>query len=83
MAAVNGVAAVHDLHVWSIGSDRPALSAHIEIERLDAWPAILDDSREMLHQRYGIDHVTLQPELPTRRPSQATVTLWPRGQRPS
>lgn len=83
LASVQGVGAVHDLHVWSIGPDRAALSAHVEIERLDAWPVILDASRVLLHERYRIDHVTLQPELTVRRPSQATVTIWPRGQRPS
>jgi cobalt-zinc-cadmium efflux system protein len=83
LASVRGVAAVHDLHVWSIGSERAALSAHVEIERLEDWPAILQASQALLHERYDIDHVTLQPELASRRPAQATVTLWPRGQRPT
>jgi cobalt-zinc-cadmium efflux system protein len=83
LASLAGVSAVHDLHVWSIGSARAALSAHVEIDRLDEWPAILQSAQELLHARYGIDHVTLQPELALRRPSQATVTIWPRGQRPS
>lgn len=82
LASVTGVTTVHDLHVWSIGSERAALSAHMEIERLDDWPGILQASRALLHERYRIDHVTLQPEL-ALRPAQATVTLWPRGHRPS
>jgi cobalt-zinc-cadmium efflux system protein len=80
LAGVQGVATVHDLHVWSIGSDRAALSAHVEIGHLDDWPRILEASRELLHHRYGIDHVTLQPELAR---AHATVTVWPRGQRPT
>ena len=83
LASVRGVAAVHDLHVWSIGSERAALSAHVDIEQLHDWPAILQASQELLHERYKIDHVTLQPELSSRRPAQATVTIWPRGQRPT
>ena len=83
LAAVRGVATVHDLHIWSIGSDHAALSAHVEIERLDEWPRILDASRELLRTHYGIDHVTLQPELVDARPRSATVTVWPRGHRPS
>ena len=83
LARVAGVATVHDLHIWSIGSGNAALSAHVEIERLDEWPRILDASRELLRTQYGIDHVTLQPELVGPRPQLATVTIWPRGHRPS
>jgi cobalt-zinc-cadmium efflux system protein len=85
LAAVRGVSTVHDLHVWSIGSDRAALSAHLEIERLEDWPAILAASQAVLRERFGVDHVTLQPELVAglRLPRQAPVTLWPRGQKPS
>jgi cobalt-zinc-cadmium efflux system protein len=83
LARVRGVATVHDLHVWSIGSNRAALSAHVDIQRLEQWPAILDASRDLLHAEYGIDHVTLQPELAGRRPHRATVKVWPRGHRPS
>jgi cobalt-zinc-cadmium efflux system protein len=85
LAAVQGVSIVHDLHVWSIGSNRHALSAHLEIERLEEWPVILQSAQAVLRERFGVDHVTLQPELvpALRLPRQATVTLWPRGQRPS
>lgn len=82
LAAVEGVSAVHDLHVWSIGSARAALSAHLEIEHLEDWPAILQASQDMLRERFHLDHVTLQPERALRRPAHAIVTLWPRGQRP-
>jgi cobalt-zinc-cadmium efflux system protein len=71
--------------VWSIGSERAALSAHVEIERLDAWPAMLDAARALLLERFGVDHVTLQPELAqtSRLPKEAPVVIWPRGERPS
>jgi cobalt-zinc-cadmium efflux system protein len=84
LAGVRGVAAVHDLHVWSIGSEHPALSAHLEIERLTDWPDILDAARSLLRERFGVDHVTLQPELAHRQrlPKEAPVRIWPRGERP-
>lgn len=82
MASVAGVAAVHDLHVWSIGSRGAALSAHLDIERLEDWPAVLHASRTLLHDRFGITHVTLQPEI-ARLPRQATITLWPRRDKSS
>jgi cobalt-zinc-cadmium efflux system protein len=85
LAELRGVAEVHDLHVWSIGSERMALSAHLEIEQLDAWPVILHDAQRLLRDRFGVDHVTLQPELAPalRLPREAPVTIWPRGERPS
>jgi cobalt-zinc-cadmium efflux system protein len=84
LAGVHGVTEVHDLHVWSIGAERAALSAHLEIERLSDWPVILDAARSLLNERFGVDHVTLQPEpgRATRPPPEATVRLWPRGGRP-
>jgi cobalt-zinc-cadmium efflux system protein len=85
LAGLRGVVAVHDLHVWSIGSARAALSAHVDIERLDDWPGILTAGQALLKSRFGVDHVTLQPELTRgpRLPKEATVVIWPRGERPS
>jgi cobalt-zinc-cadmium efflux system protein len=61
------------------------LSAHLEIDRLEAWPAILHSAQSVLKQRFGVDHVTLQPELAPelRLPREAKVTIWPRGERPT
>lgn len=85
LAGLRGVSAVHDLHVWSIGAEKAALSAHLEIQRLEDWPGILSIAQTVLRERFSVDHVTLQPELvgTVRPPGQAPVTIWPRGQRPS
>ncbi len=64
MAAVPGVVSVHDLHVWSISGKRVALSAHVVLARIDGWSAVLVDLRALLRSRFGIEHVTLQPETP-------------------
>lgn len=83
LAAIPGVVAVHDLHVWGITPDSVALSAHMEIENLSEWPRILASSRKLLHDRFTIDHVTLQPEdMGTGVPRKAPIRLWPRGRRP-
>ncbi|HTS52663.1 MAG TPA: cation diffusion facilitator family transporter [Burkholderiales bacterium] len=63
IARIDGVRSVHDLHVWNISSGRVALSAHLDIAELSSWPAVLEQARRVLQQRYGIDHVTLQPEV--------------------
>ncbi|MGL6041288.1 MAG: cation diffusion facilitator family transporter, partial [Deefgea sp.] len=61
LAAVKGIVEVHDLHVWSIGSKRKALSAHLIISDPLVWPSLILQLNQMLETQYGIDHVTLQP----------------------
>jgi cobalt-zinc-cadmium efflux system protein len=56
-----GVSAVHDLHVWHMTSERAALSAHIVIRDPADWPGTLEAAQQLLAERFGIDHVTLQP----------------------
>ena len=70
LAGLPGVHGVHDLHIWQMTADRVALSAHVGVESLDAWPAILDHARATLRERFGIEHTTLQPE-PARRAGDA------------
>lgn len=61
LAGIPGVASVHDLHIWTLSSQRVALSAHLVVEALEQWPEVLATSRQVLAER-GITHVTLQPE---------------------
>ena len=65
LIAVPGVLSVHDLHVWEMTPGYPALIGHVEIGELKDWPLTMDLIREMLIKKHGIDHVTLQPELPS------------------
>jgi len=84
LAGLPGVISVHDLHIWSIAPGTVALSAHLELEDLQRWPAILAAAQALMHDRYGIDHVTLQPEVSHAPPSGRTsvIRLWPRKSRP-
>lgn len=63
-SAIQGVIAMHDVHVWSIGPRFPALSAHVEIADVACTEHILTELATMLRDRFGIGHVTLQPETP-------------------
>ncbi|HET8656951.1 MAG TPA: cation diffusion facilitator family transporter [Longimicrobiaceae bacterium] len=57
-----GVLAAHDLHVWTITSGMIALSAHVHAPReLPAGP-LLNDIRAAMHERFGIEHITVQVE---------------------
>jgi Co/Zn/Cd efflux system component len=62
MARVEGVLSVHDLHIWSLCAESAALSAHVVLRRIDGWEPDLQRLRELLAERFGIEHVTLQPE---------------------
>ncbi len=57
-----GVDNVHDLHIWTITSGMEALSAHVihgkEIRQVE----LLKELRTTLHDRFGIDHLTIQME---------------------
>lgn len=66
MAAVRGVREIHDLHIWTVSSGMIVLSAHVVIEDMAHWETILEDLRNLLRERYDLDHVTLQPEPATR-----------------
>jgi len=56
---------VHHLHVWSLSTDRMAVSAHILIDEacVSQLDRLLDRAARTLRERYGFDHITLQPEL--------------------
>lgn len=66
MAGIEGVVSVHDLHVWLLSGSRTALSAHVVVHNMNQWERVLSDLQRRLHDRFGIDHVTLQPETGAR-----------------
>ncbi len=58
-----GVTDIHDLHVWALGSSTPALTAHVVTAATGQDADTLRRTlAAMLHERFGIDHVTLQVE---------------------
>jgi cobalt-zinc-cadmium efflux system protein len=62
MAAQPGVVEVHDLHVWEVTSEFPALSAHVTVARdTDCHRARLELA-ELIEREFGISHTTLQVE---------------------
>lgn len=62
MAAVEGVSEVHDLHIWTITSGFPALSAHVLVPEGEDCHARRRELSEMLRREFGISHTTLQVE---------------------
>ena len=63
LEAIDGVASVHDLHVWTLTSGMDVASAHVRLsEDAVSGHDVLDEARRVLSGRYGIDHATVQVE---------------------
>ena len=64
MRGVTGVIDVHDLHIWSLGSQAHALSCHVLIDDVppSASEAILRNIKSVLCDRFSITHSTIQFE---------------------
>jgi len=60
IVANRGVVQVHDLHVWTVGSDFPSLSAHVLVRPGDDCHAIRRELEQMLDRDFKIQHTTLQ-----------------------
>jgi len=60
LVAEPGVVEVHDLHVWTVTSGFPALSAHVLVESDADCHALRRELEEMLGERFGLRHTTLQ-----------------------
>jgi cobalt-zinc-cadmium efflux system protein len=57
-----GVVETHDLHVWTVTSGFPALSAHVLVQPDADCHRIRLDLERMLRERFGLEHTTLQVE---------------------
>jgi cobalt-zinc-cadmium efflux system protein len=62
LTALPLVQEVHSVHIWALSSEITALSAHVVLTDMQSWRTVLEDMRAILHERFAIDHVTLQPE---------------------
>jgi cobalt-zinc-cadmium efflux system protein len=60
MVAVPGVREVHDLHIWTVTSDFPALAAHVVTGPDEDTDAVRVRLEALLHDRFGLHHTTLQ-----------------------
>lgn len=62
LAGLQGVAAVHDLHVWPMSTTETALTAHLVMPEKPASDSFLRDVAAGLRDRFGVNHATLQIE---------------------
>jgi cobalt-zinc-cadmium efflux system protein len=62
LARLVGVETVHDLHIWPLSTTETALTAHLVVPHAESTDALLCSARAMLHERFRIEHCTLQIE---------------------
>ena len=62
LCGLPGVTAIHDLHIWPMSTTEPVLTAHLVMPGGHPGDRFLTDARELLHDRFGIGHATLQVE---------------------
>jgi cobalt-zinc-cadmium efflux system protein len=62
LAELEGVETVHDLHVWPLSTTETALTAHLVAPGVASTDDLLQAARRMLHERFRIQHCTLQVE---------------------
>lgn len=62
LARMDGVDTVHDLHVWPLSTTETALTAHLVAPSVGSTDGLLRAVRRMLHDRFAIEHCTLQIE---------------------
>ena len=67
LAAIDGVDEVHDLHVWPLSTTETALTAHVVAPKVKSTDSLLRQIRSMVHDRFGIDHSTIQVERENQR----------------
>jgi cobalt-zinc-cadmium efflux system protein len=60
-----GVAGVHDLHVWSVSEGFPVVTVHVTLASGYHGTDVAEAVCERIDHRYGVRHVTVQPEAPT------------------
>ena len=63
LAALPGVAAVHDLHIWPMSTTETVMTAHLVMPGGHPGDAFLDSLQRRMQDGFGIGHVTIQIEL--------------------
>jgi len=62
LGCIEGVSQVHDLHVWALTSGMNVATAHLVAAVQADHHEVLDNARDVLHEKFGIAHATLQVE---------------------
>lgn len=75
LRTLRSVEEVHDLHVWTITSGVDAMSGHLVVAECADGQSVLAAARALLHDSFGIDHMTIQIETRPMRESEAKTIV--------
>jgi cobalt-zinc-cadmium efflux system protein len=77
LESIDGIADIHDLHVWNPAADSIALAVHITVpdQMLDKVDKLAEEVRRILRQKFNIDHPTLQFECRTCNNSELLCSI--------
>ncbi|MBT8260530.1 MAG: cation diffusion facilitator family transporter [Bacteroidia bacterium] len=73
---IESIENVHHVHVWQLNEDETHLEAHIEFEKdisISQFDIILVDIEKILHDKFNINHVNIQPEYNKTGPKDVIV----------
>ncbi|MWV43404.1 cation diffusion facilitator family transporter [Paenibacillus sp. HJL G12] len=76
LASIPSVTDVHDLHIWGMSTTETALTAHLVVSEPESNDRIIQQATHELHERFGIEHPTLQIEygsFPCRLAGESTI----------
>jgi cobalt-zinc-cadmium efflux system protein len=62
-----GVASLHDLHVWCISDGFPVVTVHVVLDGSGHGTDVSQTVARRIQERFGIEHVTVQPEAPATK----------------
>jgi len=62
LAALPGVAGVHDLHIWAASTSEVSLTAHLVVPNASGYELVLSTATELLRDRFQVAHTTIQLE---------------------
>ena len=62
LAAIPGVAEVHDLHIWAASTSEVSLTAHLVVPNASGYELVLSTATELLRDRFQVAHTTIQLE---------------------
>ena len=62
LAAIPGVAEVHDLHIWAASTSEVSLTVHLVVPDTDSHASALSAANDLLRDRFRVAHTTIQLE---------------------